>query len=186
VKTGTARTRVRSWIALLVAGCIGLAVGSAITTVAFAGWNVINCGASACYGTDGFDDMRGSPDSQSMYGAGSQDQIAGRDGHDLLDGDQGPDDIQGEGGADTVIGDNGYDWGLEGNGGQDGIYGNLDPDKAWGGADNDDIWGGDGDDVLTTWDDSSGGDVTRGELGTDTCWYNVNDSVFSCEWGGTP
>ncbi len=70
------------------------------------------------YGTELFDDIRGSAADNLLRGMGGDDTISGRQGHDRLAGGDGDDKLRGNAGNDFVNGGNGND-NLRGGGGSD-------------------------------------------------------------------
>lgn len=136
-------------------------------------------------GTEGNDELTGTPASDRLYGYGGDDILRGESGNDSLYGGPGDnvlhggagDDylwVGGESGANQLYGDAGNDFItaglgadiLEGGAGDDRLYGNEGNDSLAGGTGDDRLYGAQGDDYL-----SSGG-------GTDLLYAGAgNDSL---------
>lgn len=175
--------RALGWLLLaIVGGAAAWFAGSALAAT-------IHCTGGTCVGTNGFDVIYGTAGGDGIYGLDGYDGISGGGGADFIAGGNGSDNISGDGDVDYIYGENLND-AIQGNGGGDLLRGDGGDESnaggLWGGTENDDARGGGGTDRLITWDDGSGGDASYGEEGLDTCYRNVNDNAFSCEYQFTP
>ena len=113
---------------------------------------------------DGNDDVRGTPDVDTLIGNGGDDRLVGLEGGDRLVGGQGADVLDGGLGADV----------LYGNRGNDVLIGGAGNDILRGGKAQDSLEGGDGDDILV-------GDLGRDDLvggaGRDTFVLRPDDAA---------
>jgi len=124
-------------------------------------------------GTNGPDQLIGTPDSDVLNGLGGNDTLKGQDGADVLSGGAGNDRIWGGGGNDYILAGAGNDT-VYGEGGHDVVKAGAGDDTVRGGAGNDKLYGEGGIDTLygeagNDWLD--GGDVTNklfGGAGNDT------------------
>ena len=115
-------------------------------------------------GTDGNDNLTGTPGNDIIDAGDGDDQIDGGGGDDIICGGDGDDQISGGGGNDRVHGGAGSD-NIGGGGGADFLEGNGGNDVIRGGPGNDDLWGLGGNDTV---DGDEGNDVARGGPGNDT------------------
>jgi Ca2+-binding RTX toxin-like protein len=135
-------------------------------------------------GTEGSDNLRGTPGNDLIFGLEGSDLIRGRGGDDCLVGGAGSDSLRGEDGNDVLLGGEDSD-SLKGGRGNDDLYGGGDrdslrgergDDRLYGGEGGDSLKGGSGDDVLIG---GGGDDVARGQKGEDECEAEV---VKTCEF----
>ncbi|MEM7613677.1 MAG: hypothetical protein AAF245_01450 [Pseudomonadota bacterium] len=109
-------------------------------------------------GTNGDDDLLGTPDADRMRGFFGNDILNGRKGNDVLLGGNGSDKLVGGKGRDLLEGGSGEDLLLGGSGndtlrgdqGDDTLQGGMGADELMGGAGNDLLIGGLGNDPLNT------------------------------------
>lgn len=146
---------------------------------------------SAIDGTDGRDEMMGTPYDDLIRGHAGDDDLRGGQGHDTIEAGDGNDWVQGDGdygpgGNDVIYGGAGDDL-LAGQGGDDLLYGDEGDDTLLGGEGDDTLFGGAGNDMLSGHDgndilistagsdDLDGGrgdDVLIGHDGPETVWMN--------------
>jgi Ca2+-binding RTX toxin-like protein len=112
-------------------------------------------------GTNGPDDLEGTPGADVICGLGGDDTIDGRGGND---------ELRGAGGRDT----------LSGNGGDDLVLGGAFGDRLFANVGEDDLFGQGGNDFLNTGDGDSN-DLADGGSNTDTCQSDPGDTRVSCE-----
>ncbi|NND03773.1 MAG: hypothetical protein HKN91_13405 [Acidimicrobiia bacterium] len=145
-------------------------------------------------GTDGNDELVGSPLDDVIVGLGGRDRIEGGGGNDIICGGPGNDRIFGGTGRDVLYGGAGKDR-LFGSFGQDALFGGSWADILRGGDAKDvlvgqqgadTLYGGGGDDLLLGGPRNDvlygedGTDVLRGHAGTDTC-AEPGDTMYGCE-----
>ena len=127
---------------------------------------------STINGTNGADNLVGTPGNDTINGFGGNDVINARAGNDIIDGGNGQDLIRanagndivsGGRGIDTIFGQDGDDI-ISGNGGNDIIRGGSGDDIIDGGIGNDTIFGQAGNDILNG---GFGNDLIRGNAGSD-------------------
>ena len=118
-------------------------------------------------GTDGEDDLTGTPNDDLMCGYADQDNIAGRGGDDYIDAGTGNDEVHGGGNSDV-------------------IYGGPFEDTLTGGEGADYLYGGPADDLLRADDGVGSNDYASGGDAFDTCFIDEGDSMVECEIGGVP
>jgi SpoIID/LytB domain protein len=132
-------------------------------------------------GTDGPDDLTGTPGPDVIIAGGGADRVAGLGGNDLicsgagddtvfggagsdrLIGGLGDDAVNGQAGADLLVGGQGDDL-LQGGAGSDRLFGEAGADRLLGGSEDDTLAGGAGDDTL---EGGGGADSLAGGPGTD-------------------
>ena len=117
-------------------------------------------------GTEGRDNLRGTPGDDVIVGLGGPDRIVGLGGNDTICGGEGRDRIRGNNGKDTIFGEGGRDR-IHGGGGADTIRGNGGNDRLNGGNGNDTIRG------------NRGNDVINGDAGADDC-VDTTASIAGC------
>ena len=123
----------------------------------------------------GFENLRGTPNADSLTGDGQANRIDGDAGNDRLNGEAGDDTLAGGDGADTLNGGDGND---EITGGatdadlRDVVFGGLGNDRIDAGHGNDQVYGGDGDDTV---EGGFGVDEIIGQAGNDV----LTGSAFS-------
>jgi hypothetical protein len=130
-------------------------------------------------GTNGNDNLVGTPGDDVICGRNGKDTIDGLGGHDVLIGDNGKDVLIGGDGNDLLLGTQGVDT-LLGGTGNDTLHGGRSGDSLTGGAGSDALFGERGADSLDTLDGVTGNDSADGGLGPDTCATDPGDFVFSC------
>lgn len=157
----------------------------------------VTMGAAGCtiLGTDGDDELRGTPGADVICGLAGDDVIRGLGGDDILVGGAGDDTLWGGNGDDALFGGAGDDdlyggvggdvlWGgagrdaLEGNGGADTLNGGAGADGLIGGGGADVLWGGGGGDSLVG---HAGDDILYGGAGADRLVGGNGGDVL---WGG--
>ena len=106
-------------------------------------------------GTDGAEELEGTPEDDVICAYGGNDVISGLGGNDTIYGDEGQDDIRGDAGGDI-------------------LYGGSEKDTIRGNDGRDELRGEDGNDVLTG---GSGRDVLNGGEGFDTSRGGADDDV---------
>lgn len=157
-------------IEALLLGAVGIAVLLGITfgiDDGDSGSAMLNQQADRIDGTEGNDELVGTPVNDLMFGHGGDDTLTGEtgndrafggDGDDILTGGAGDDLLRGSDGADVVLGGQGAD-DLRGDLGHDWIDAGEGDDQLIGGFGNDTLAGGAGEDVL---DGGAGEDVLIG------------------------
>ena len=130
-------------------------------------------------GTDGNDNLTGTPGDDIIAAGDGNDTVDGGGGNDLICGGEGDDDLSGGGGNDIVNGDAGAD-NLGGGGGNDTVRGNGGNDVLRGGGGNDDLWGLGGNDIVQGDD---GNDTARGGNGDDTVRGDAGDDKLTGSTG---
>ncbi|MEZ4658439.1 MAG: calcium-binding protein, partial [Caldilineaceae bacterium] len=105
-------------------------------------------------GTNGPDELFGTPGDDLIVGLAGDDDIYGSHGNDVICGGPGVDVIDGENGDDALYGDAQADW----------LIGGNNNDLLYGGAGNDDLEGNNGEDLLYG---EAGADVLLGGNGQD-------------------
>jgi Ca2+-binding RTX toxin-like protein len=114
-------------------------------------------------GTDGADQITGTPGADVIVGLGGNDVIKGGDQADVICGDGGDDVINGKSGEDLLLGEQGNDR-LNGAGKNDQLFGGPGKDRLGGGFGRDRLFGGPGVDQLFG---GFGQDTLRGGPGKD-------------------
>lgn len=137
------------------------------------------------YVDSGFNPIRGTPNSETIYGTKNDDIIAALGGDDKVYGNQGNDAISGGAGNDYV----------EGNAGNDQIYGDYAPsanssligignDTLYGNEGNDSLFGQNGTDFI---DGGSGNDYAEGGNNNDTIYGGLgNDVLYGDDFEQSP
>lgn len=116
-------------------------------------------------GTEGDDELNGTPRRDIIIGLGGNDIIHGRGGHDAIAGCDGDDHITGGPGRDEILGDAfGFFGNPEAEGGNDFVNGNGFADFIFGGAGDDTLLGGFGPDFVVG---HQGDDIIKGYRGHD-------------------
>ena len=145
-------------------------------------------------GTEGDDELTGTPLADVIVGLGGNDVLKGMGGDDIICGGGGRDRIIGGPGDDVMYGNGGLDR-MRGSAGSDVLFGGQGNDRLNGGGSRDVVAGQAGADILSGGagadlllggpqnDDLTGGlgaDVLRGQGGTDSC-LEPDDLTYSCE-----
>ncbi|NET29860.1 calcium-binding protein, partial [Okeania sp. SIO1I7] len=125
-------------------------------------------------GTDGDDNLDGTPDGDIINGLEGNDNISGLGGRDILRGNEGNDRIEGNLGNDRLIGGDDDDT-LIGGIGNDDIRGQNGDDSLIGGRGSDIIIGGNGADIL---EGRPGRDRLNGGPGSDTMTGGASRDLF--------
>lgn len=147
--------------------------------------------------TSGFNQITGTPNSETIYGTngkdiiaalGGDDKVYGLDGDDIISGGSASDTVSGGAGADIIYGD----YSPSGNAdligsGEDTIFGNEGNDILYGQGRNDQIFGGSGNDYI---EGGEGKDLIYGEAGDDILYgddIENNPSISGDDtiYGGT-
>ena len=142
---------------------------------------VVDASASGISGLGNRCTIRGTPGNDRLRGTFRADVICGFGGRDRLIGLGGDDVIRGAQGRDEIIGSTGSDR-LKGGAHGDLVRGSSGGDRIWGNSGNDELRGGIGNDDLDAVD-GDGGDLVRGQRGTDTCTADAGDTTGGCEHG---
>lgn len=120
-------------------------------------------GIASVAALDGFNQVVGTPSSETLLGTAGNDAICGRGGKDTIRGRGGNDVLFGGRGSDRLVGGDGQDTALGGPG-RDVVSGGRAGDFLVGNAGNDRLRGGRGDDFMIG---GKGRDVCSGGLGAD-------------------
>ena len=118
-------------------------------------------------GTEGRDNLRGTPGDDVIVGLGGPDRIVGLGGNDTICGGEGRDRIRGNNGKDTIFGE----------GGRDRIHGGGGADTIRGMGGNDRLDGGNGDDWIRG---NRGNDFLVGGPGSDDC-VDADANIDRCQ-----
>lgn len=127
-------------------------------------------------GTNGDDNLIGTPDDDNIFGLDGIDFISGQGGNDTIDAGDGDDSANGGQGNDTIILGDGNDQGggnigddiLHGGAGNDNLFGEFSGETELGITGNDQLYGGEGDDFLRG---GLGDDCLDGGSGSDRASY---------------
>ena len=125
-------------------------------------------------GTEGDDNLTGTPMADRIDGLGGDDRIDGRESDDALFGGEGDDTIVGGEGNDAIDGGAGDD-ALRGNAGDDSIFGGSGSDLLLGDAGNDRLDGGEDNDRI---DGGEGDDILIGGAGQDEIYGGAGNDVI--------
>jgi Ca2+-binding RTX toxin-like protein len=131
-------------------------------------------------GGNGGDELRGSPNPETLGGGPGADELDGGGGADTTDGGDGNDSVSGGAGADVVTGGAGDD---VVDGSVPGLVGVDEGDVVGGGEGSDRVAGGDGDDAL---DGGPGADELSGGPGTDGTSYATAAANVTVTLDGLP
>jgi len=136
-------------------------------------------------GTEGNDNIDGSPASELILAKGGRDRVDADNGDDCVVGAEGNDrELDGGEGNDVVIGGNGND-DMEGGSGNDLMYGNDGNDKMDGGSGDDLIYGGAGNDKIDAGSENDkiwggiGEDKIKGAAGNDEIYGEEDNDLLS-------
>ena len=130
----TLRSR-RSGLAVVLVLCL-VAAGMLMSVSASAGVATCDGVTATIVGTDGNNEIDGTPGRDVVQARGGNDEVDTLGGNDLICGGSGSDDLSGDGGDDRVLGNAGNDE-LDGNAGSDRLVGGRGFDTIDGGLGND-------------------------------------------------
>lgn len=167
-----------------------LAMGGGAALATHGDPNVFHCPEESfgctVSGSEGDDQVVGSPGPDTLYGLGGGDMVLGLGSDDALNGGAGVDALMGDVGNDTLKGGTGIDT-LLGDAGNDKLFGEEDSDTLEGGAGEDIMNGGDRFDVMHGNEDRDimqGGpgnytDKLNGDSGNDDLYGGDGNDVIS-------